>query len=455
MTFPHNFVWGAAAASYQIEGAYQADERGLSVWDVFSHTPGKVWHGHTGDVACDHYHRYAEDVAAMQQLNLKAYRLSVAWSRILPEGTGRMSEKGLDFYDRLIDELMAAQITPYITLFHWDYPHELYCRGGWLNRDSADWFADYAGIVVSALSDRVQHWFTLNEPAVFVCMGHQTGEHAPGDQQPRGNVLRIAHNVLRAHGKAVQAIRANTRQPAQVGVAPNMEVPVPRTESPADIAAAQRQFAAITERDNFWYPTMWIDPMILGHYPADGMALWEADFPKIHDGDLDEICQPLDFLGINIYNGYHVSDSEHGPIAEKHAVGHAQTMFEWPVRPEVLYWGPKYLYERYQMPILITENGLASMDWVSLDGRVYDYQRIDYLQRHLLNAMRATQEGIDLRGYFQWSIMDNFEWAEGYKYRFGLIYVDYTTQQRTIKESGYWYRDVIKSHGASLLPSAS
>lgn len=456
MSFPEGFHWGAASASYQIEGAVNEDGRGASVWDVMTHRAGKIYRGHSGDVACDHYHRYQEDVALMKHIGLRAYRFSVSWSRILPEGVGKVNAKGIDFYNRLIDELLAANIEPYVTLFHWDYPQALYYRGGWLNTDSPHWFADYTRGVVDALSDRVRYWMTLNEPQVFIGMGHLTGEHAPGLKLSMPEIMRISHHVLLAHGQSVQTIRAYTKQPAQVGAAPVGVCVAPATATPEDIEVARRVTFEVAP-DNVWSTSLYCDPMFLGHYPASAMRHFGKILGQFPDRDMDIIKQPLDFFGCNIYHtfGYVRASAEEKEgyklISGGDMVpGYASTTMEWPLMPDALYWGPRFFYERYGKPIVVTENGLASMDWITLDGTVPDYQRIDYLSRYLMSLRHAIQDGVDIRGYMHWSIMDNFEWAEGYKQRFGLIYVDYRTLARTLKVSANWYKEVIASNGANL-----
>lgn len=451
MSFPKDFVWGAAAASYQIEGAAEDEGKGLSVWDMFCRKPGAIWNGQSGDLACDHYHRMAEDVALMQTIGLQAYRLSISWPRVLPAGTGAVNAKGLEFYDRLIDALLAAQITPYVTLFHWDYPYELYCRGGWLNPASPAWFAEYVQVIVAKLSDRVRHWMTLNEPQVFVGLGHQTGRHAPGDRLGHAQVLRVGHHALLAHGKAVQAIRAYAKTPAQVGYAPVGVTFAPATEQPEDVRATREAMFAMTQKECF-NNSWWFEPVLRGTYPADGLALFGQDAPVIRAGEMETICQPLDFLGVNIYAAIkQIRAGRDGqPEVAPLPVGSPLTAFRWNVTPAALYWGPKFFWERYRVPLLITENGMSNVDWIARDGQVHDPQRIDFLHRYLRELQRACAEGVDVRGYFQWSIMDNFEWAEGYRERFGLVYVDYPTQQRIPKDSASWYKDVIASNGANL-----
>ncbi|MBN1420421.1 MAG: beta-glucosidase, partial [Planctomycetes bacterium] len=430
MPFPDEFAWGAAAASYQIEGAAREGGRGPSVWDAFCRRPGAIRQGDTGDVACDHYHRYADDARLMGTLGLKAYRFSIAWPRVLPGGTGPVNERGLDFYDRLVDALLANGVSPWATLFHWDYPRALFRRGGWLARESADWFAEYAAVVVDRLSDRVSHWITQNEPQCYIGLGHRTGEHAPGLRLDLPDVLRAAHHSLLAHGRTVQVIRARARTAPVVGAAPVGIVFTPASERREDIDAARARTFAVVAPDT-WSTTWFADPMLLGSYPADGLRLFGEDAPRIEPGDLETIRQPLDFYGVNIYFGQRIRAAPGGGWAlVPEPPGPALTTMGWRVDPEVLYWGPRFLYERYGLPIVITENGMANCDWIHADGAVHDPQRIDYLARHLRACAHTIRDGVDVRGYFVWSILDNFEWAFGYTQRFGLVFVDYPTQRR-------------------------
>lgn len=453
MTFPQGFAWGCATASYQIEGAAFEDGKGRSIWDVFSHEPGRILGGDTGDVACDHYHRWPEDVALMAEIGLNAYRFSVAWARVLPEGTGRIEPRGLGFYDRLVDGLLAAGIEPWVTLYHWDLPHALHLRGGWLNPAISDWFAEYTAVIVDALSDRVSDWITLNEPNVYVAHGYLSGEHAPGLTLDVADGLQVAHNSLLAHGKAVQTIRARAKRPVAIGVAQAGGVRIPASEAPQDVDAARQAMFSISPSSHFnhaWFG----DPMILGRYPEGILRHFECDWPSIGASDMDIICQPLDFYGLNVYFPEEIvgAGGVALPMVEKNAPGDLPgfTMMGWPISPEAMYWGIHFLAERYQLPLVVTENGMANTDWVHLDGRVHDPQRIDYLARYLSQVDRALQEGVDVRGYFHWTLLDNFEWARGLRPRFGLIYVDYPTQRRVLKDSAHWFRMVVDSNGRSL-----
>jgi beta-glucosidase len=448
--FPADFVWGAATAAYQIEGAVKEDGRGESIWDVFCRKPGAVWGGNAGDVACDHYHRYREDVALLKQLGAKAYRFSVAWPRVLPLGKGAVNAKGLAFYDRLLDEMLSAGVTPYCTLFHWDLPEALYREGGWLNRDIAGWFADYAAVVVGKFKDRIGHWITQNEPQVYIGAGMLDGGHAPGIRLPVSEFLKAAHNSMRAHAAAVRAIRALAPE-SSVGYVMSSHIKHPVTDSVADIAAARKATYDITVK-NSWNNTWWLDPVIKGAYPEVGLRLFGPDMPSGYENDLAEMHPPLDFIGMNIYTSAPVRAGKDGePETVKWPDGYPRTGVDWQeVAPQSLYWGPRFMHERYQLPIYLTENGCSTRDQIYLDGKVHDPQRIDILHRYLLELRRAIADGVPVKGYFEWSLLDNFEWAEGYKQRFGIVYVDYPTQKRIPKDSFHWYREVIRTNGASL-----
>lgn len=449
MGFAKDFVWGAATSSDQIEGTGRDSGKGQNIWDVFTKEPGRVYEGHTGDIACDHYHRFREDVAYMKELGLKGYRFSIDWSRVLPEGTGKVNEKGIDFYNALIDELLEQGIEPYITLYHWELPYEIYKRGGWMNPEIVEWFGQYARLVAERFSDRVKYFFTLNEPQCFVGLGFLQGCHAPGVKAPLRDTFEMAHNALKAHGRAVQMLRAYGKQNVQIGYAPTSGMCYPEKETPKDIEAARKAlFALPDDLSNWtWNVSWWSDPVILGKYPEEGMKKYEKYLPVITDEDMKLISQPIDFYGQNIYNGRCIRMGTDGrPEEVRRPAGFPKTATNWPVTPEALYWGPKFLYERYRKPIYITENGMACHDTVSQDGKVHDPNRIDFLARYLKNLKRAAEE-IDIRGYFQWSLMDNFEWDKGYAERFGIIYVDFETQERIWKDSAYWYRDLIRRNG--------
>ncbi|MCL2108647.1 MAG: GH1 family beta-glucosidase [Oscillospiraceae bacterium] len=453
--FKKDFVWGAATSAYQIEGAAYADGKGLTIWDTFCKKDGVIFDGHSGDDACEHYYRYKEDVALMKQVGLRAYRLSLSWARILPSGTGAVNPKGIEFYNNLIDELLKNGITPYITLYHWDLPLELYHKGGWLNRESADWFAEYARIAVTNFGDRVKHFMTFNEPQVAVGMGFASGIHAPGLKMAPSETVRMTHNILLAHGKAVKAMR-EIAPDLKIGIVPVNIFSYPEIETPENIALARKLSFDMIDHPTDWFfsAAWWGDPVMFGKYPEDGLKRFGQWLPDGWERDMETIKQPIDFYGPNFYEGraVQVSASENNGYTTKRFryPGCPKTAFNWPITPEGLKWAAIFLHERYKLPIYIMENGLSCHDVISLDGKVHDPNRIDYLNRHLLALREAAESGADVAGYFQWSLLDNFEWASGYSERFGLVYVDFTTQQRIIKDSGHWYRGVIESNGENL-----
>lgn len=455
MTFPESFEWGAATSAYQIEGAVCEGGRGHSVEEMFCRKPGAIWHGQSGDVASDHYHRWAEDVEIMREIGLQTYRFSFAWARIIPSGAGAVNDEGLAFYDRLIDSLLAAGIKPFATLFHWDLPHALFCRGGWLNPDSSDWFADYTRVIVDRFSDRVTDWLTINEPQCIAGFGHYTGTQAPGLQLPRAEMLTVGHNVLLSHGKAVQVIRSRSTRPCRIGCAPVGVVSLPATDDPADIAAAREVTFSIMATEwgiDFWNSVWWMDPMILGSYPEAGLAYFGSDVPAVRPGDFETIRQPLDFCGINLYSAVAVikAGKDGRPEQVPEPVGHPLTAFRWSVTPAIMRWGPLFFCERYKLPIYVTENGMSNVDWIALDGKVHDPQRIDFVHRHLIELEKAIATGANVLGYLYWSLLDNFEWDHGFRERFGLVFVDYPTGNRTLKDSARWYSGVIRTNGRSL-----
>jgi beta-glucosidase len=442
--FPAGFLWGAATSAYQIEGAPLADGAGPSIWHRFAHTPGLTASGDTGDVACDHYHRYREDVALMRDVGLNAYRFSISWSRILPAGTGTVNPRGLAFYDRLIDALLENEIQPLVTLYHWDLPAALDDRGGWLNPDVANWFADYATAVVRAFDDRVPMWATLNEPWVVSDGGYLQGALAPGHR----NLFEApiaSHNLLRAHGTAVQAYRATGRN--RIGLVVNLEPKYPASDSPEDLAALRRADAYMNRQ--------YLDPVFRGSYPDEMREIFGKAWPEFPTSDLALIREPIDFLGINYYfRGVTKNDPTAKPlrVANVKQPQHIYTETGWevyaPALTRVLLW----LRERYgDIPLYITENGAAFYDPPSpIDGRVEDPLRVSYYRDHLRAALDAIRQGVDLRGYFAWSLLDNFEWSHGYSKRFGIVHVDYETQRRTPKSSARFYADVIRTDGAAL-----
>jgi beta-glucosidase len=443
---PPDFVWGAATASYQIEGAVGEDGRGESIWDRFSHTPGKVRDGDTGDVACDHYHRWRADVALMRDLGLGAYRFSVAWPRIVPAGTGRVNEAGLAWYERLVDALLAAGIQPWATLYHWDLPQALQDRGGWADMRTVDAFVAYAEVVARRLGDRVAGWITHNEPWVAAFAGHYHSRHAPGIAD-LGTALRVAHHLLLSHGRAVPALRAASPR-ARVGITLNLNTVRPASDAPEDVAAARRDDGQL----NRWF----LDPIFGRGYPADLVAAYADRMPGVGAGEPAEIAAPIDFLGVNNYFPSHVRAIEPGPgrelgIAHLGEAELAERGFEitemgWPVVPEAFGELLTRVHQEYRPAALyVTENGCAFGD-EPVAGAVHDPRRTAYLAGHIGAVADAIGRGAPVRGYFVWSLLDNFEWAHGYSKRFGIVYVDYPTQARIVKDSGRWYRALLGAH---------
>jgi len=439
-TFPIGFLWGVATASYQVEGATGEDGRGESIWDRFSRTPGKTFNGETGDVACDHYHRYPEDVALMKQLGLKAYRFSIAWPRLFPAGSGPLNRKGVDFYHRLVDALLAAGIVPVPTLYHWDLPQTLEDAGGWPNPDTAYRFADYAEAVFDTLGDRVHTWITLNEPWCSAYLGYMTGENAPG-KTDLGACLAAGHTLLLAHGLAVQRFRARPSG-GQIGITVNLAPVHPASESDADRAAARRWDAF----QNRWF----LDPIFKGDYPAELRAAFGGRLPPFTDEHRALVQSPTDFVGVNYYSRAVVRHDPADSLLQREIVrvpGAACTAMGWEIYPRGLYEILTWAGDNYGDPVLyVTENGAAFDEAPGPDGVVDDEPRRAYLRDHLRAAHDAITNGVRLAGYFVWSLMDNFEWAFGYSRRFGIVRVDYATQARTPKKSAHWYAQVIRQN---------
>jgi beta-glucosidase len=451
LDFPENFLWGAATASYQIEGAVNEGGRSASIWDTFSHTPGKVRHGDTGDIACDHYHRLEEDLDLMADLGLRVYRFSVAWPRIQPDGSGGPNQKGLDFYRRLVDGLRERSIEPMLTLYHWDLPQALEDRGGWTTRETSERFAEYAGMVYEALSEAVGAWITLNEPWVSAWMGHGLGVHAPGHRDT-SRALAATHHLLLGHGLAMERMRSADDE-NRLGVTLNLHPARPSRDVEADGQAARR----VDGQANRLY----LDPLFHAHYPEDVFSYYQergADLSFVRDGDLEKISAPIDFLGINYYfrNTVRAAPEEETPempfadLGARPVIPHdaEKTAMGWPVEPEGLTEILVRIKEDYaDLPIYVTENGRAVADYIDPEGDVDDEERISYLDAHFRAAHRAMEQGVDLRGYMVWSFLDNFEWAEGYSKRFGIVFVEYGTQRRVPKASARWYSGVIRRNG--------
>lgn len=432
MGFSKDFLWGAASSAHQIEGAFDEDGKGAGIWDALG--AGHVKHGDNGNIACDHYHRFREDVALMKKIGLKSYRFSVSWPRVMPE-KGKVNNKALRFYSDLVDELVRAGIEPMVTLFHWNLPMWAHAYGGWENEKVVEDFEEYTKVVIDALSNRVTYWMTINEPQCFIGFGYIWGTNAPFLQKPEALPF-LTRNVMLSHGKAVKIIRKHAQKTPLIGFAPTGSGFTPKDSSAEAIERAREK--TYTEENTVIGNSWWMDPIILGKLP-NGLK----DY--VSQRDLKEICQPLDFFACNIYcSQNYTKESEDDSFVYP---GMPRNTMDWSITPEVMYWMPKFHYERYHLPVLISENGMPNIDFVMLDGKVHDPQRIDYIKRYIQELKRAADEGIPVIGYQYWSILDNYEWAEGYDRRFGLIYVDYRTQKRTLKDSAYAYAEIIQANG--------
>ncbi|MBN2640458.1 MAG: beta-glucosidase [Victivallales bacterium] len=441
--FADDFLWGAATASYQVEGYPLADGAGPSNWHVFSHKPGTVENDHTGDIGVGQYKLYRDDVQLMKKLGIQAYRFSISWSRIFPEGTGRVNEKGLQYYQNLIDELLANGIQPWATMFHWDLPQALEDKGGWRSKDTARAFGDYVAYVSSKISDRVKNYFTVNEIYCFTRTGYKDGIFAPGLKLDPKTVAQTVHNGCLAHGLAVQAIRANAVQPVNIGLAENMPPTVPVYETEENIAAARTAFRH--------YSADKLLPMMEGAYADFWLEEMGDNAPEFNDEEMKIISSPIDFVGINVYAPVYIiadADAPHGFREVPLPQGYPRMNMPWLyVGPNITYWAPRFLKEIWDVKgVYVTENGCAAQDKMELDGEVYDTDRVMYLRNHFIAAQRAVSEGIPLKGYFVWSLLDNFEWASGYNKRFGMVYVNYQTLERTPKLSAKFYSEVIKNN---------
>lgn len=442
--FPENFIWGTAYASYQVEGAWNEDGKGPSIWDDFCHTPGHVKDGDTGDVACDSYHRYEEDVALIKEMGAKVHRFSISWPRIFPNGTGDVNEKGLDFYGRFVDALLENGIEPWITLYHWDLPSALQAEGGWVNRKTVDAFVHYAETIGQFFDGRVRCYMPINEPQCITTLGYGNGEHAPGLMLSAEEVAQAMHHLTLAHSLASKALRAASSVPLTIGTVTCGRLCYPNAENEAAEQAAYESSFRLSDGcvhdwcfthnvflDRIFFPQAWEGaPDFLRRY-------WE----RVPQEDWAAMEKP-DFVGLNVYNG---SMTDASGQMVKLPAGYPHTAIGWPVSPEVMYYGPRHLYKRYGLPIIVTENGLSCKDWVHLDGQVHDPDRIDFLSCYLLQLRRSMESGVPIQGYLHWSLMDNFEWAEGYKDRFGLVYVDYATGKRILKDSARWYAQVMRN----------
>lgn len=448
MGFPKDFLWGAATAAAQIEGGFDCDGRGLSIWDCVLPEEGRSLNGSDARTTCEHYTHWKEDIALMKEIGLKSYRFSISWSRLYPQGYGTFNEKGAKFYGDLIDALLAAGIKPMITVYHWDMPEAVYRRGGWLNPDCAKWFATYAAKVAELYSDRVDTFIVLNEPECIVDGGYNTGSLAPFEKLPFDRVLQVMHNLLLAHGDAVRAMRAAAKRPIKIGMAVVSGAYIPATETQADIEAARRLTFEKTGKTLF-KSIAFFETAHTGKYP-DCIEKEFGTWFSHPASDMQRIHAPLDFFACNVYQAKRVRRGADGtPERVPFPYQTTYTAKQWPVTPACTYWAARFFYERYRLPVYITENGIATVDMPD-GGAVEDPARIVYIKQHLRSVLRAVDEGIPIQGYYYWSLLDNYEWRMGFTQRFGLIYVDYDTQKRTMKSSARWYRDVIRSNGALL-----
>ena len=443
MKFPENFMWGASAASFQIEGAWNEDGKGENIWDRFSHIPGNVENFDNGDVACDYYHRYSTDNNIMKELGLHTQRMSISWARILPDGIGQINQKGLDFYRRAFDDMLEKGVSPFIMLYHWDLPQRLSEKGGWLNRDTADYLADLADIIYRTFPKNIPYWGTILEPQIHAYHGYWDGKHAPGIRDFSASLL-AAHNLLRAHGKMVKAFRASGAE-GEIGITNYLPYHFPISDAPEDMAACKRW-------DGVW--NRWfLDPLFNGAYPEDMVQYYLTKnivLPEIKEGDMELISTPTDFLGLNYYYSYFIgAGNDRWPIDVKvvKPADREYTAMNWAICPDGFYNTLMRCWNDYKKKIIVTENGCAFDDEISADGSVHDAKRIDYLKKHVTALRKAIQDGADIRGYMVWSSFDNFEWALGYGKRFGLTYVNYETQERIIKDSGKWYAKLIENNG--------
>lgn len=456
MSFPKDFMWGAASASYQIEGGAFEDGKGPSIWDVFSHTPGKIFGEQNGDISCDSYHRYEDDLDILEELHLKHYRFSISWPRVIPQGSGEINAAGLAYYDKVVDGCLARGIEPWITLYHWDLPQALQEKGGWSNREIVDDFAAYATVIAEHFGNRVKRFMTINESQCIVGMGHGSCLHAPGIPLSEEDMFLPWHNILLAHGAACKVIRK---------IVPDSIIGIASTGSLHYTADYDSKYtdelletSFLTQGKEGWhFNHQWIfDPICFGSYPEDPLHPWDQLKDSISEEDLRLIQQPIDFIGLNVYNGKEMTpiadDSEKGyhlELTPKYP-GYPRTALKWPITPEVMYWGPKLLNLKYKLPVVISENGLSCNDKIYLDGQVHDPDRQDFLHRYLYNLKKGIESGNDVIAYLHWSLTDNMEWHSGYDDRFGLAYVDYRTCDRIIKDSGRWYGQVAKSNGEIL-----
>ena len=447
MSFPKDFIWGAASSAYQTEGACSEDGKGMSIWDSFCRQEGVIVNGENGDIACDAYHRFAEDIALMKQMGLKAYRFSLSWPRILPSGRGTVNERGFLFYDKLVDMLLDNGIEPIITLFHWDMPLALHEQGGWLGRDIVSAFEEYSAVVARHFAGRVKTYIPLNELQCFVSLGYERGLHAPGYKLPLKDVFTCILHSLLAQGRSIMALRENSPANIKIGVASTGRLCYPKNDTPKGCEAAEKSSFVVSGFDWLFSHNLFLDPLVWGRFPKCDIEGFDELAYAVSSEDWQVIQQSVDFIGLNVYNGREVDDDG---VDVKKIPGFARTALKWPITPKVMRFGPRFVYNRYRLPLMISENGQSCNDRVYLDGQVHDTDRIDFLHSYISELKKACADGVPISGYLHWSLTDNFEWHNGYDERFGLIFINYETQQRMAKDSARWYANVIASNGQFL-----
>lgn len=437
------FIWGAASSAFQIEGGIKGSGKGKSIWDVYFEQEARF----AELESCNHYLLWEKDVNIMKDIGISAYRFSINWTRIIPDGIGKVNIEGIDFYRRLIEKLLENGIEPYVTIFHWDYPYELYRRGGWLSPDSSKWFEEYTYTIIRYLGDGIKNWLTINEPQVFAGLGMQRGKIPPNQKYKEREIASIVHNILLAHGKAVRILRNEVKEEVNIGFSPVLDVYIPKTSKDVEVAKKKtiEDIAFYGKDIDLWNNRLWVQPIYEGRYPEEFIKIYQKHLPKYFEDDLKIIGQDLDFFGCNVYSGREV-EQVGGDVIRTEMKNKHRSAIGWDITPEAIYWASRFFYERYKKKILITENGVALSDWIDEDGEINDVGRIDYINKYIKEIEHAINDDIDIIGYFYWSLIDNLEWEKGYNYRFGLVYNDFDKNIRIMKKSAYWYKNLIEKY---------